>query len=123
MAVDINYLRDKLEADKKRLTAELSTFAKKVSTPGQPEEWEAIPDTEETDIEFRDEVADAAEELEERHAADEALEDELRLVEEALGRIAAGTYGQCTVCGMTIEDARLNAEPMARTCIEHKNHF
>lgn len=122
MAVDINYLREKLENDEKRLTEELSSFAKKVSAPGQVENWEAVPDKDETDIEFNDEQADASEELEERHAAEEALEDELERVKKALARIASDTYGHCSVCGMTIEDARLNAEPTADTCIEHKNH-
>lgn len=122
MTIDISYLRDKLAAEKKRLTDELATFAEKISEPGQKENWEARPDQDETDIEFRDEYGAAAEGLEERQAAEEVLEKELQSTEEALGRIEAGTYGQCSVCGETIETERLNAEPMAKTCIAHKTH-
>ncbi len=43
---------------------------------------------------------------------------EVREIQQALGRIAAGTYGQCTRCGKPIGDARLGAMPHAATCIE-----
>jgi DnaK suppressor protein len=39
---------------------------------------------------------------------------ELRQVDEALGRIAAGSYGICFRCGKPIERARLEANPAAR---------
>ena len=122
MEADINYLRSKLEDEKKRLEEELSTFAKKIKK-GDEEEWEAVPDDNETDIEFQDEYADASEELEERQAEKIVLEKELKKIEEALGRIEAGTYGHCSVCGATIETDRLNIEPQAPTCVEHKDHL
>lgn len=37
--------------------------------------------------------------------------------EAAQGRIDAGTYGQCESCGRSIAPARLEARPIARTCI------
>ncbi len=40
-------------------------------------------------------------------------------VDAALVRVAAGTYGMCEVCGRPIGEARLEARPAARTCIEH----
>jgi RNA polymerase-binding transcription factor DksA len=40
-------------------------------------------------------------------------------VEEALARVAAGTYGVCDVCRRPICAARLDARPTARTCVEH----
>jgi DnaK suppressor protein len=40
-------------------------------------------------------------------------------VEAALGRLDAGTYGICVVCGEAIGDARLEARPSARTCLRH----
>lgn len=36
---------------------------------------------------------------------------------EALDRVAAGTYGRCERCGEPIAVARLEARPVARTCI------
>jgi DnaK suppressor protein len=41
-------------------------------------------------------------------------EDEMREADEALGRIAAGSYGICLRCDKLIEPARLQANPAAR---------
>jgi DnaK suppressor protein len=43
---------------------------------------------------------------------------ELGDIEAALERLDAGTYGQCTDCGVTIPPARLNAYPTAKRCID-----
>ncbi len=39
-------------------------------------------------------------------------------VDEALGRMEAGTYGDCTHCGRQIGAKRLEAVPWARFCID-----
>ena len=44
--------------------------------------------------------------------------NELREVEAALKRIAAGTYGECAECGADIEYQRLKAYPAALRCVE-----
>lgn len=44
-------------------------------------------------------------------------ENELRELDEAAQRIAAGTYGTCERCSAPIADARLDALPAARRCI------
>lgn len=36
---------------------------------------------------------------------------------DALGRLDAGSYGLCDVCGEAIPAARLEARPAARTCV------
>jgi len=41
-------------------------------------------------------------------------ETELREIDEALGRIATGSYGICLRCGQPIERARLEASPTAK---------
>ena len=46
------------------------------------------------------------------------IDGELADVEHALQRIDAGTYGTCEACGKTIDDARLEALPAARFCLE-----
>jgi RNA polymerase-binding transcription factor DksA len=43
----------------------------------------------------------------------ETLKAELSAVEDALQRIAAGTYGQCANCGSAIPMHRLQARPQA----------
>lgn len=57
----------------------------------------------------------------ERAAVASMLRDarqELRELDEARARIDAGTYGMCEKCGREIADARLDALPAARRCIE-----
>ena len=46
-----------------------------------------------------------------------SLEDQLAAVQEALDRIDDGTYGLCQNCGQPIGDARLEAMPETRWCI------
>jgi DnaK suppressor protein len=38
-------------------------------------------------------------------------------IEQALRRLNAGTYGQCTICGRAIDAERLAVLPYATTCI------
>ncbi len=45
------------------------------------------------------------------------LKEALSEVEQALQRLAAGTYGRCERCGNEISPARLEAMPAARLCI------
>ncbi len=68
---------------------------------GHPEDSQAQMNTE-RDLEF---------------ALDEQDTAELRLIDAALGRLEAGTYGQCVDCGMAIPAARLHAAPAASRCI------
>ncbi|MEO8024200.1 TraR/DksA family transcriptional regulator [Polaromonas sp.] len=68
---------------------------------GQPEDSRAQVATE-REIEFA---------LGERETA------ELAAIDAALGRIEAGSYGQCTDCGVSIPVARLQASPEAQRCI------
>ena len=49
--------------------------------------------------------------------------DELRLIDSALQRISAGTYGSCADCNKDIPVARLNAEPTAERCIQCQELF
>ena len=66
-------------------------------------------------------LADTASETFEREL-DEGLEEgalrRLREVDEALARIADGTYGTCAVCGREIPSERLEAVPWATLCID-----
>ena len=48
----------------------------------------------------------------------ESLEAELADVEHAFRRLDEGTYGTCEACGRPIDDARLEAMPATRFCLE-----
>jgi len=43
----------------------------------------------------------------------------LREIDEAINRLAEGTYGICMGTGQTISKARLRAKPWAKFCIEY----
>jgi DnaK suppressor protein len=47
-----------------------------------------------------------------------SLHDQLDDVDRALKKMDAGTYGQCENCGKEIQEARLEAIPAARHCID-----
>jgi RNA polymerase-binding protein DksA len=46
----------------------------------------------------------------------------LALVDDALARLEAGTYGVCLRCGTAIAPARLEAIPWAAHCIDCQRH-
>ena len=48
-----------------------------------------------------------------------SLSDQLQEVERALRKFDAGTYGKCETCGEDIAEARLEAMPATRYCINH----
>ncbi len=48
----------------------------------------------------------------------QALEH-LTEVDAAIERVATGSYGVCEMCGKPIDEARLEARPTARTCVQH----
>ena len=47
---------------------------------------------------------------------DNELLDRLRLIDDALDRLMAGTYGDCVVCGRWIEDNKLHVDPALPFC-------
>ena len=64
-----------------------------------------------------DSTAQVSTERELEFALDERENDELSMVDAALRRIEAGTYGHCLDCGAEIPAARLHAAPEASRCI------
>jgi DnaK suppressor protein len=79
------------------------------------------------------EMVDGGEELpdpNDRASRESDLGQELRLrdrdrkliskIQDALGRIEAGTFGLCASCGGPIAAARLRARPVTELCIECK---
>ena len=65
---------------------------------------------------------DMATELYERGkdiALNEHTENELEAINEALHAMEEGTYGICEVCSTDIPIERLEANPTAKTCMEH----
>jgi DnaK suppressor protein len=45
------------------------------------------------------------------------------LIEQALARLDAGTFGKCVDCGKAIPNARLEARPEVARCMEDQQRF
>jgi DnaK suppressor protein len=114
---DPHAYQGRLEEEKARLEGQLATVGRR--NPSNPTDWEAVPqgtgqEPDETD------AADLQEGFGENAAILNDLEIRLTRVADALARIENGTFGKCLVGGEDIEDARLDADPSAGTCIAHK---
>jgi RNA polymerase-binding transcription factor DksA len=108
--------KEKLLARKEEITATLSTFGHR--DPSVPGDWEPNP-AEGMNEADPNVLADAVEAMAESETVVSTLETELKLVDHALEKFDLGTYGICEVSGEPIEEARLRANPAARTSIAH----
>ena len=112
------HFKNALLDEKARLEGELRAVAHK--NPEVSGDWEpSAPDLNSPTADPND-VADSITAFEENAAVEVELEARLVEIEGALGRIEAGTYGVCRVCKNDIEERRLEANPAASTCIEHR---
>ena len=106
-----------LEKEKTLLEQELSGLGAR--NPNNPSDWIATkPEGDEFGAD-RNDNADIIEDMEENSATLNELEGRLTLVNRALEKIDAGTYGVCEVGGEEIEKDRLAANPAAPTCKLH----
>jgi RNA polymerase-binding transcription factor DksA len=117
MIIDYDHFQRKLEEEKKKLEKELGEVG--IQNPDRPSDWVAMPA--EHDVSTADEntVADSIEGYEENQAIVNTLEARYRDIQSGLDKIKHGVYGKCQVCQKEIESERLEANPAARTCMEH----
>ena len=75
------------------------------------------------------EVRDTTDDATAQQGSSEALEQitleskTLEQVEDALKRVADGTYGKCVICGRPIAPARLQAIPWTPYCLEDQERL
>lgn len=107
--------KTKLEEEMKLLEVELKELGKEDEETG---DWEAVPENENKSQEVQDEgdMAERAEDYEERSSTLSVLENRLNDIKKALSKIEEGTYGTCEICGGKIEEERLNVNASAKTC-------
>ena len=75
----------------------------------------------ESGLEYDSNFADSSQVTAERGEAEAratSLKETLEDVEHALAKFADGSYGRCESCGNMIAEARLEAMPSARFCID-----
>lgn len=112
-----NALRAKLESEKKLLEEELGRLGTK--NPDAPGDWVTGKPAGEEFGADRTDNAGVIEEMHENNASMNELEGRYNNVTRALEKFSSGTYGVCEVSGHDIEIARLEANPAARTCMNH----
>ena len=98
-------LRDQLQEERHRLREQLRRLGRG-------------PDAE---LDFDENFADSGQVTAERgevEALSGQLAETLTEIEDALAKFDAGTYGRCESCQRRIGEARLEAMPAARLCIE-----
>ena len=110
----IKIYRTKLEDEKRLLESELSDLGK-VDKTG---DWEATPEGDMSDKEVQDDgdMAERAEDYQERSMKLNLLENRLSDINKALEKIEGSNYGICENCQRRIEMDRLEINPAAKTC-------
>lgn len=115
---DSNKFKGKLENELKLVEAELASIGTKDnSNPIDP--WNAVETEIDSDHADDNDVADNLESFSENRAVVDNLKIQYESIKAALEKIKKGTYGKCEVGGEDIPEKRLEANPSARTCIEH----
>ena len=116
----IKHFQGRLEEEKKELENDLSRVGKK--NPDVPGDWEVVPENLNTEMSDTGEISGAFEDMENRVAVENTLEERFNLVNIALENIKSGSYGTCSNKGEKahpIEIKRLEANPAATECIKH----
>ncbi len=110
------HFKKKLEAEKEKLESEMGSVGRR--NPGVPDDWESLPPLTGAESDLIDQ-ADALTSQGNNAAILADLEARYDTILSALKRIEKNTYGTCEVCEKKIEEARLEADSAATTCIEH----
>ncbi|HXK35411.1 MAG TPA: TraR/DksA C4-type zinc finger protein [Candidatus Paceibacterota bacterium] len=119
--MDLKEIKNKLVAEKKLVEEELASLG---IFDKEKKDWgaQSVP-AETADRADDNTAADYSEEYAEKVATVEILEFRLKDINDALKRLANDNYGKCFVCGESIEEKRLLANPAAKTCIKHKEEL
>jgi DnaK suppressor protein len=111
MAIDIQKMKERLEAKRAELRQQVKDLTEAHPEPVDPiEASEGPQDFEETAVDFLETQQEQSIDVNERALLTE--------VEDALKRIEDGTYGKCIVCGDAIPEKRLEAIPWASRCVK-----
>lgn len=115
--IDTEHYKERLDEELLIITKQLQSLG--IHNPKVPSDWIAIPQGGAVQEADENLSADIAEDWMETNAILATLETEYNNIVLALSKIEMGTYGICEINGETIEEERLNADPSARTCMEH----
>jgi RNA polymerase-binding transcription factor DksA len=112
--------KEVLTKEKEKLEGELVGVGRK--NPANSQDWEPTPPPgSEGTLSDPLDIAERTTDFDINASIVADLETRYNEVTSALDRIEEGTYGTCVVSGEPIEEARLTADPAARTCLKHLN--
>lgn len=114
--LDKKKIKDELEKERDTLLEDLRDMGKLNTETG---EWEATPEELNSPQSDENDKADRFEDFEARSSMIRTLEPRLNNILKALKGLNRESFGKCEICKKDIEDARLEANPAARTCKEH----
>jgi DnaK suppressor protein len=114
LSVDTNAARERLQAERERVLAEVQSLRDDLS-----HSIEDLVDEDGNDSHLADSATETLDRGMEQSLEDNA-ENLLAHIDAALTRLDEGTYGRCERCGQPIAEERLEALPYATRCIECK---
>jgi DnaK suppressor protein len=114
VTVDVDRARTRLLGERERVLAEVQVVQDDLS-----HSLEESFDEDGNDSHLADSASETVDREIEQTLGDNA-EHLLASIDEALGRIDAGTYGRCVRCEQPIDEDRMSALPYAAKCIECK---
>jgi DnaK suppressor protein len=116
VAIDIQRMKERLEAKQAELQRSISNLTEAYPTPVDPiEASEGPQDFEETAVDFLETQQEQSVMVNEQALLTE--------VQQALKRIEEGTYGRCVDCGQPIPEKRLEAIPWAARCVKDEERL
>ncbi|MBI3634241.1 MAG: TraR/DksA C4-type zinc finger protein [Candidatus Yonathbacteria bacterium] len=116
--INISKYKSMLLEEKTRIEDEMRGIAHK--NPEIKGDWEpSVTDLNNPTADIND-TADTVTAFENNAAIEVELEARLVEVNTSLEQIEDGSYGVCKICNAPIEEKRLEANPAAKTCIEHR---
>jgi RNA polymerase-binding transcription factor DksA len=116
--LDKNKIKDKLEKERDVLLGQLRDIGK---LNPETNEWEAVPEEQDSAESDQNDMADRFEDFEGRSILTKALESRLNNVLSALKNLGKESFGKCEICKKDIEMARMEVNPAAKTCKKHLN--
>ncbi len=114
--LDKKKIKEKLEKERDILLGQLQDIGK---LNPETNEWEAVPEEQDSRDSDQNDMADRFEEFEARSIMIKALEARLNDILSALKTLNKTSFGKCSVCDKDIEMARMDVNPAAKTCKKH----
>ena len=114
--LDKKKIKDELEKERDVLLEEMKDMGKLNPDTG---EWEAVPEERTSPESDQNDMADRFEDFEARSSMIRDLEPRLKNILSSLEELNKKSFGKCEVCDKSIEVARMEANPAAKTCMEH----